>query len=92
MKAEERRTHERLLDVWQGMLDRLNRIGPTSDSHADLEAFGNVKDYILDRIEHEESLLHNARSPRPYLRRRLNSLPPGDNAADNPPTSGVENG
>ena len=91
MKAIERRQHETLLGTWKGLLQKLNRIGPTSASYEDLRAFGEVKDYILDRIEAEEGVLHNAKAPRFYSRRRLNSLPPRDNAVDNRGTSGEEN-
>lgn len=91
MKAIERRQHETLLSTWKGLLQKLNRIGPTSDGFDDLRAFGEVKDYILDRIEVEESVLHNAKVHRHYSRRRLNGLPAKDNPSDNRSTSGGEN-
>lgn len=87
MKAVDRRQQEVLLRTWKHMLEKLNEIGPASASHDDLQAFGHVKDYILDQIEHTETVLHNARS----LRHRVNSLPPKDNAPDNPLRSGVDN-
>lgn len=92
MKAEERRSQQRLLDMWQGMLDRLNRVGPVSDARVDLEAFGEVKDYILDRIDAHETILRNATPARPSSRRRVNGLHRRDNALDNHSLAGVDNG
>jgi hypothetical protein len=91
MKAVERRTYEVLLCTWKSLLDKLNRIGPASDEHDEIEAFAEVKDYILDRIEAAEKVLHNADRPRHYLRRKGNSLPGRDNPVDNQSRSGVDN-
>lgn len=91
MKAEERRRQERILSAYQGMLDTLNRIGPTSESHEDLEAFGEVKDYLLDCVEQREDILRNARSGRAFSRPRGNGLHPVENVPDNRTTSGAEN-
>lgn len=87
MKAVERRQHERLLSVWRTMLGRLNDMGPQSDAHQHLEAFGHVKDYILDRIEECEAVLHNATLLRP----KRHGLPAKHNRRDNQLSSGVEN-
>ncbi|PXV55954.1 hypothetical protein SAMN04487785_10847 [Dyella jiangningensis] len=95
MKAVERRQHEQLLGVWKRMLHALLDIGPTSDSQEDLEAYGSVKDYILDRIDERESILSAAarkcRGKRAFLGPHLNGLPPGENAVDNTTSRGVEN-
>ena len=87
MKAVERRRKEVLLRAWQKILRDLNDMGPASDCHDDLMGFAEVKDYLLDRIAAVEDVLHNAR----FSGRRVNSLPPKDNAPDNPLRSGVDN-
>lgn len=33
------------------LLARLDELGPCSDDPADLDAFGEVKDYLLDQLE-----------------------------------------
>ncbi|MBD8900368.1 hypothetical protein [Rhodanobacter sp. DHG33] len=100
MKAEERRQQERILHAWQNILDMLNRIGPESDSQADLEGYGEVKDYVLDRIERVTECLTKAAQRTPStrgrkpasLRPKMNSLHAGDNAVDNPVSAEVANG
>jgi hypothetical protein len=87
MKAVERRRKEVLLREWTRILRDLNDMGPASDSYDDLMGFAEVKDYLLDRIAAVEDVLHNARSSR----RLVNSLPPKDNALDNPLRPGVDN-
>lgn len=100
MKAEERRQQERILHAWQHLLDTLNRIGPESDSREDLEGFGNVKDYLLDRIEEVSERLTKAAQRTPStcgrkpasLRLQGNGLHTGENAVDNPVSAEVTNG
>lgn len=57
MKAVERQLHSRVLSTWETLLRRLEKIGPASDDPEDLDGYGNVKDYILDRIEEKRRLL-----------------------------------
>ena len=78
MKAIERRQQERLLRTWKVLWQKLCEIGPASESFEDVQAFGNVGDYILDQIAMIESLLHNAKLPR-------------HNPSDNLLVSGEEN-
>lgn len=92
MKAEERRRQERILRVWRDTLDRLNQVGPLSDSKEDVDGFGEVKDYLLDFIERCERILLNARPARSFSRRKGNSLPRRENTPDNQVGTGVENG
>lgn len=57
MKAVERRSHERMLRVYGTLLRRLERLGPASDAPDDLDGFGEVKDYLLERIAaHRQAL------------------------------------
>lgn len=51
MKTIERRAFERAARMYRGMLRDLAQMGPASESAEDVEAFGHVKDQILDRIE-----------------------------------------
>lgn len=62
MKAEERRQLERQSSAWHRVLEILNRLGPRSDGRAELDAYGDAKDYVLDRIDHVEALLAGGRS------------------------------
>jgi hypothetical protein len=39
------------LEHWREGLARLNALGPDSEAPEDLDGFGMVKDFILDRIE-----------------------------------------
>ena len=57
MKAVERQMHQRVLVTWETILRKLERIGPESDTPAELDAYGEVKDYILGRIEVRQRLL-----------------------------------
>jgi hypothetical protein len=99
MKAVERRRKERLLAVWRDMLRRLNDMGPHSDDPEHLRGFGEVKDYILDRVDDLDALLTKAgrdrvetRGRKPaLLRPEKNSLLPLDNASHNQVVNGVEN-
>ena len=61
MKAEERRHLERQSGAWRRVLDILNRLGPRSDSRSELDAYGDAKDYVLDRIDHVEAQLAGVR-------------------------------
>jgi hypothetical protein len=38
------------LDQWREELARLNARGPASDAPEDLDVFGSLKDFILNRI------------------------------------------
>lgn len=84
MKAWERRNLEAVLSCLRGMLVKLERIGPESDSPADLDGYGEVKDYLLDRIEHYRVKLERGlrersenRKRKPFsLRLSGNDLPP----------------
>jgi hypothetical protein len=91
MKAIQRRQQEELLRTWKMMWQKLCEIGPSSERFEDVQAHGNVGDYILDQIAAIETVLHNAKLPRHHSRRRLNSLPSEVNASDNRVASGDEN-
>ncbi|MEO5829142.1 MAG: hypothetical protein ABIQ36_01080 [Rhodanobacter sp.] len=51
MKAVERRLHEQGLGIWERLLRDVVRMGPLSESAEDLDGFGEVKDYISERID-----------------------------------------
>jgi hypothetical protein len=104
MKVAERRTQERLLGIWRKTLLTLDEIGPSSEAPEDLNAFGEVKDYVLDRVADIEDKLERDRINRrrkskakqarisvtsdAKSRRSGNGLPVRDNAIHNASTSG----
>ncbi|WP_250626736.1 hypothetical protein [Pinirhizobacter soli] len=100
MKAAERRTLERRRAVWDSVLERLNRVGPESDSFDDIDAFGQVKDYVLDRRDALDNLLVNSPEKDPRGRHRKsffncpqgNDLPGADRTAHNGIVSGADHG
>ena len=100
MKAEERRVLQRVLRAWETMLETLNRMGPESDRREDIDGYGQVKDYVLDRIDDCAERLTKAaqehaerRGRKPALLRPTgNGLHGGDNRLDNAARSGVDNG
>ena len=100
MKAHERRQQERIVGVWRGLLAKLVELGPESESREDLDGYGEVKDYLLDRIAVVEKILSRDARERKGKRARKpassrlngNGLHAGENAADNPVSAEVANG
>lgn len=52
MNEDMRRT---LLGAYRELLRRADAVGPVSEAPEDLEAFGEVKDYLLGQVERLES-------------------------------------
>lgn len=57
----DREQQERLLAMWRELLARSAQLGPVSGSPEDLDAFGEVKDYIIDQIARHEAWLKKDR-------------------------------
>jgi hypothetical protein len=100
MKANERRSIETAIAIYKRLLVRVNNLGPESESPEHIEAFGQIKDYLLEVIERYEIRLEDAlrisretRGRKPsFLRLKKNSLLPPPRARHNGFSSGVKNG
>ena len=100
MKANEVRSIEANIAVYKRLLQRLNDLGPESDSREHVESFGEVKDYILEAISRYQIKLDRGLRFRAdkraikaaSLRQKKHNLLPPVNRLHNGGSTGVDNG